>query len=80
MEVAITREHREAGVFGKTRIGEGKIAEDKDRAARGFEPAGVEAIGAEPICNAVIRRIFFLVHKSSITHEVPVKGVQTIPH
>src|SRR5229473_4674097 len=45
--VTITGENGEAGIFGETGIGEREIAEDEDGAARGFEEASVEAIGAE---------------------------------
>src|SRR5229473_1678659 len=45
--VTVTGENWEAGIFGETGIGEREIAEDEDGAARGFEEASVEAIGAE---------------------------------
>jgi hypothetical protein len=45
--VTVAGEDGEAGIFGETGIGEREIAKDEDGAARGFEEASVEAIGAE---------------------------------
>jgi len=61
--VAIAGEDGKAGILKESGIDLREIAEDEDGAACGFEPAGVEAIGAQPSGNALIRRNFFLTHE-----------------
>ena len=46
--VTFTREDGQSGIFGKARISLREIAEDEGRTARGFDPAGMNAVGAEP--------------------------------
>ena len=46
--VTVAGEHGQAGVLGKARISLRQIAEDEGRAARGFDSAGMNAIGTEP--------------------------------
>jgi hypothetical protein len=67
--VTVADKDGEAGILGESRIAEREIAKDKNRAACGFEAAGVEAIGTEAGRNPPIRSTFFLTHKSSISQE-----------
>jgi hypothetical protein len=45
--VTVAGEDGKAGILEEAGIGEGEIAKDEDGAARGFDAAGVKAIGAE---------------------------------
>jgi hypothetical protein len=67
--IAVAGEDGKAGILRKARVGEREIAENKDRAASGFEAAGVETIGTEAGGNPPIRCAFFLTHESSIAQE-----------
>jgi len=51
--IAVASQDREARILGETGIGERKIAEEEDGTARGFQLAGVEAIGAEAAAGIV---------------------------
>src|SRR5208282_4993750 len=53
----------------KAPIGEGEIAEKEYGAARGFERAGMQAIGAQAGRETPSFCTFFLIHKSSISQE-----------
>jgi hypothetical protein len=67
--MTVAGQHRKPGIFGEAGVSEGQVAEEEDGAARGFEAAGMEAVGTEPGVHAPILRAFFLIHKSSITQE-----------
>jgi hypothetical protein len=45
--VAVAGDDGEAGILGEAGISDGEIAENENGAARGFDAASVEAMGAE---------------------------------
>jgi len=62
--LAVAGEDGEAWVLGESGIGEREIAQDEDRAARGFEAASVEAIGAEANTQGVMRLLPRIRHEN----------------
>jgi hypothetical protein len=62
--VAIAGENRKPWIFREARIGRGKLAENKDGAARGFYAARIEAVGTKPGFGFVCFEFLFLQHQS----------------
>ncbi len=60
--VAVAGEHWEAGILGEAGIAVREVAEGKDRAACGFEAAGMKTIGAEAGTQGVQRLLLPIRH------------------
>jgi hypothetical protein len=63
---AIAREDRQPWIFGETRIANGKLAEVENRAAIGFDAAGVEALRAETRGSAIRASVIWMRHPERI--------------
>jgi len=60
--VTVAGEDGEARILGEAGIGDGDIAENENGAARGFEAASVEAIGAKTSPWGVMRLLLCIRH------------------
>jgi hypothetical protein len=62
--VTDARKDGEAGILGEAGIGQREIAEDEDRATRGFDAAGLETIGAKAGAQGITRLLLRIMHEN----------------